>query len=273
MGYTDFFGKAPEILTVAASPAPTNQIFTVSSATNLAEGLWILVKVGSNFEEGKIASLSGNQVTLAAPLSGAPAVPGEVRNVRVLLSNRLFNGMGLFNADSVADLPTIDTTYAPEGLKYHVKDVGPYRWQSGSSLTAGGEDIVNSNYTGQWVKQETSGGAGDEGLTTWLALQVLELRDQIKKLQDKQPIHLTIPATIGIIAATTATTLKVPLPYMESAYGVVLTSLPILNQKLVLCGWCADMPSGYLYLRLYNTDATASRPFTAHLRLAFLRGL
>ncbi len=171
MAATQFWG-IPEVLTVSASPAPTTTVFTVSSATNLLEGQWILIQVNSAFERGQILDITGSVVTLASALTDTPDTPGEVRNGRVLILNSTLNAGGLFNADAASDLEGMDMTYAPAGIKYLIPDAGDgtpcgiYRWiPDGSDLIDGDEVLENAG--GVWKREGAAGTALEDAIFDW----------------------------------------------------------------------------------------------------------
>lgn len=144
---TEFYGQTPISLTVSASPTPTASQFTVSDDTDLVAEQFILVKVGGDFERTKIESKPGSNVlnvnTGAYALSGAPDTPGEVRSTRSLVRTSTENLKGIYPAANIADLKTVDTTYASSGLKYIVQDLGHiYELDTGSSATADDVRII-----------------------------------------------------------------------------------------------------------------------------------
>lgn len=146
-----FYGQSPISLTVSASPTPTAAQFTVSDDTDLIAEQFILVKVGGDFERTKIESKPGSNVlnvnTGTYALTGAPDTPGEVRSSRSLILTSTENLKGVFNADDVADLQTVDTTYAPNGLKYTTRDTGTV-YGLNSSASSGG--ITPNTGPGRW---------------------------------------------------------------------------------------------------------------------------
>lgn len=76
--------------TVAASPAPTAGVYTLTSATGLQAGDIIFTDVGSSKFEGRpIASIAGAAVTLAINHSAAPAALATVQTKIFRLSQAL----------------------------------------------------------------------------------------------------------------------------------------------------------------------------------------
>lgn len=267
---TLFPGYAPEILTVSASPTPTSTVFTVSSATNLIVGQWINVKVSSAFQRAKITNISSNQLTVTG-LSGAPDTPGEVRNTRTLIAVSHIQSAGLFEAADVADLKTVDTTYAPAGLKYVLQTGEIYRWQTGTGLTADDDAIVTSDYSGQWVKISGSS-QNDLDLTEQVGELQAQINDQ-RIILDKlvtpvlgsvlTDIYLIpIVTTYASISATTDNDLTIPIvpgymtelnPYLDS----VSVSLPILPAGIAFCGAWIGIDSKSIVIRLRNNSGGA----------------
>lgn len=157
-----FWGQAPEVLTVSASPAPTSTVFTVSSATNLRDDQWIEVQVGGsgNYERTQITNIATNALTVSPALSTAPDQPGAVLNSRELTVKSRLNNGSVFNAATVAELKAVDTTYAPNGLKYLIDSTALYKLDTGSSAT--GDDYLVIDPTtgpGRWLLQIGSGSA------------------------------------------------------------------------------------------------------------------
>lgn len=155
-----FWGETPEELTVSASPTPTTTVFTVSDGTNLVEKQYILVKVSGVYLRAKIATggVSGNVVTLAAALSGAPDTPGSVLNSRELIKRDDLVKAGMFRADDPGDLGSVDVTRALDGMKYFVSQKGAYRRDASSARPADGELVKDPNSgSGQWLWETDNG--------------------------------------------------------------------------------------------------------------------
>jgi hypothetical protein len=129
----------------------------VSDGTNLVAGQYINVEVSSSFERGKISTVVGDVVTLTSALSGAPDTPGEVRNTRQLIVASDIQKLGVYIADDIASLKSVDITYAPNGLKYQVTGKGIYRYASGSGATADDLLVVAPTAgSGRWLLEEVS---------------------------------------------------------------------------------------------------------------------
>lgn len=155
-----YWGASPELLTVSVSPSPTATGFTVSSAANLVAatvdhpGQFILVKVAGVHQRAQIQSIIGNAITLVSPLSGAPDTPGEVVNSRELIGKASLNNSAVFNASSVADLKTVNTTQARSGLKYQIAGIGLYQLNKGSAATADDYTVIApTTGDGRWILQ------------------------------------------------------------------------------------------------------------------------
>lgn len=157
---TEYWGT-PELLTVSASPTPTSTQFTVSSAGNLLVKQYILVKVSGAFQRAQITAIAGNALTVAG-LTGTPDTPGEVRNGRQLIKNATLNAGAVLNAASATDLKTVNTTYAPAGLKYLLTDTARlYRFDPTSSATGNDVTVIApTTGPGRWLLVNLGGGGG-----------------------------------------------------------------------------------------------------------------
>lgn len=187
----EYWGQSPESLTVSASPAPTSTVFTVNDATNLLAGQYIQVQVSSAYETKQILSKAGNAITLASALSGAPDVPGSVLNSRQLMKKSILLNGGVFGASSVSDLKTVDTTRAPDGLKYLIADIGMYRLNKASSATADDCQIIApTTGTGRWIFQMGNGAQTVTGSSVALNANGDYISNKTSGLQT-----LTLPTT------------------------------------------------------------------------------
>lgn len=151
-----YYGANPTTTTVLASPTPTSSVFTVASAVDFLVGQYILVQIGSDFERVKIDAITGAQITLAAPLSTAPATSAAVKSGRELLGNTKLNNGAIFRADTQAELLAINTTNAPDKLRYELPD-GIYKLDLSSSKTADGYFVLTPDTgPGRWILQFAS---------------------------------------------------------------------------------------------------------------------
>lgn len=154
MAAEDFWGSNPDTTTVLASPSPTTTSFTVDDITEFLEEAFILVEVSGEFERVQIASISGSQITLATALSGTPDVPGAVKSGRTLITNTKLNNSAIFNADDIASLKAVDTTSAPNGLRYQIAGMGIYRLDKDSTRTADDSVVIEpTTGGGRWISQ------------------------------------------------------------------------------------------------------------------------
>jgi len=196
---TQYWG-VPEVLTVEASPTPTTTVFTVSDATNIlydsssGVGQYILVEVSGDFERTQVTDKTGDALTVSPALTAAPDVPGEVRNARQLITNSILNGGGLFNASTPADLKTIDTTYAINGIKYWVDGYGLYTLDLSSTADADGIAVVEPTAgTGRWfLKVQEGGGDGGGAAASILQYDSHLLRDRIEIIEQSLSSFPTI---------------------------------------------------------------------------------
>lgn len=261
-------GDAPEVLTVAASPAPTDTIFTVSDGTNLVASQWINVEVGGTFERGKILTVVGDVVTLVSALSGAPDTPGEVRNTRELITISDTQKLGVYNALTVDDVSGGDMTYLPAGTKIHVPEVGLYRLSTATGITPDGKYAIDAtNSTNEHLLEVLGTEAVEELIETHtgaLQAQIDDLQLALDTLTDQPSGAVAVRTwiinqtlTFGAIAATTdsdgfAAVAPGFIPDLRATDAITVTP-PRLPAGIALIGWWAHGNS--VAIRLRNTSA------------------
>lgn len=187
----EFYGENPIVLTVLSSPAPTSSVFTVNSATDLRVDQYFNVKVGGNFERGRILSIASDQITTYDPLTAPPDTPGEVRSTRQLITTSKENSKGVYNADDVADLKTVNTTYAPNGLKYMMQDTGLiYQFDPASSAEENLYSVVEPNSSiGRWLLLSPTSTSGAIGTGFGNLNEMFEfLQERIYDLEEKMKL-------------------------------------------------------------------------------------
>lgn len=267
---TLFPGSAPEILTVSASPTPTSTVFTVSSATNLIQGQWINVEVSAAFERAKITGITGNQLTVTG-LSGAPDVPGEVRNTRTLIAVSHIQGAGVFNASTVADLKTVDATYAPSGLKYNIPQGAVLGFNTVSGLTSDELSVfAPTTGTGQWVTESPSINLVESMIQEYcspLLDEIEQLRIEVDRLNTLSAYAIeyyiiTERPNIGILTTGTGTELLFPvvpaiLTELRETDRISIQSFPLPAGVLV---GGVSLQGGNISVRIHNPTAGSITP-------------
>lgn len=267
---TLFPGSAPEILTVSASPTPTSTVFTVSSATNLIVGQWINVEVSADFERAKITGITGNQLTVTG-LSGAPDVPGEVRNTRALIAISHIQQAGLFEASDIADLKTVDTTYAPTGLKYSIAQGAILGFSTVAGLTSDEMSVfAPTTGSGQWITENPSIELVESMIQEYvspLLAEIDQLRTEVDRLNTLSAYSieyyvLTERPNIGILTTGTGTELLIPvvpaiLTELRESDRVTLQSFP-LPAGIVVGG--VSLQGGFVSIKIWNPTAGSITP-------------
>lgn len=267
---TLFPGYAPEILTVSASPTPTSTVFTVSSATNLIIGQWINVKVSSAFQRAKIANISSNQLTVTG-LSGAPDTPGEVRNTRTLIAVSHIQSAGVFNASTVPDLKTVDTSYAPTGLKYSIAQGAVLGFNTVSGLTSDELSVfAPTTGSGQWITENPSIDLVESLIQEYVSplLNELEqLRAEVDRLSSLS-VHtfetIIVRDTLYIPQLTTGTGTEITvqvaptlLTELRASDMVSLQSFPV-PVGIVVGG--VSLQGGNVSIKIWNPTAGSITP-------------
>lgn len=265
---TLFPGYAPEILTVSASPTPTSTIFTVSSATNLVQDQWINVEVSSVFERAKITGITGNQLTVTG-LSGAPDVPGEVRNTRSLIAVSHIQGAGVFEASDVADLKTVDTTYAPTGIKYTIPNAGLHRLQT--NLSADEMTVFDATTgPGSWALDNPSVDLVESMIQEYLTplfAEIDQLRSEVDRLNalsvnTLETIIIREDLSITILTTGTGTEILIQvvpaiLTELRATDMVSIQSFPVPVGIVV---GAVSLQGNYVSIRIWNPTAGSITP-------------
>lgn len=267
---TLFPGYSPEILTVSASPTPTSTVFTVSSATNLIVGQWINVQVASVFERAKITNIATNQLTVTG-LSGAPDAPGSIRNTRTLIAVSHIQGAGVFNASTVADLKTVDTTYAPTGLKYSIAQGAVLGFNTVSVLASDELSVfAPTTGTGKWIAENPSIDLVESMIQEYvspLLSEIDQLRTEVDRLNALSAYAIehyiiTERPNIGILTTGTGTELLIPvvpaiLSELRESDRVSIQSFPLPAGVLV---GGVSLQGGNVSIRIHNPTAGSITP-------------